>query len=169
MTVNLYTFVGMYDRVLGTLAHVLQRGADRAKALGVSEADMLEWRLIDDMNPLRFQAQVVINFVRQWPARVAGLPIPADMPTDLDLAGIQAQIRDAQAYLNSLKPEQFEGRDDVELKVNLGQLEPTFGAGQWLSVFSTTNVYFHLSMAYAIIRARGGDLGKRDLFAGGGL
>ncbi len=167
MTVNLFTTVGLYDRVLGTLSHVLNKGAERAKALGVSEADMLEWRLIDDMNPLRFQAQVVINFANQWTSRVAGLPLPADIPTDLDFAGLQGAIKDAKAYLASLKPEQFEGRDDVPLTVSLGQLEPTFPAGQWLTVFASTNVYFHLSMAYAILRARGADLGKRDLFAGG--
>ena len=167
MTINLYSFVGLYDRALSTLSPVLAKGAERAKALGVSEADMLEWRLIDDMNPLRFQAQVVINFANQWTSRVAGLPLPADIPTDLDLAGLQAAIRDAKAYLATLKPEQFAGRDDIPLTVNLGQLEPTFPAGQWLSVFASTNVYFHLSMAYAILRARGADLGKRDLFAGG--
>jgi hypothetical protein len=167
VTVNLFTFVGLYDRVLGTLSHVLNKGAERAKALGASDAEMLEWRLIDDMNPLRFQAQVVINFARQWTARVAGLPVPDDIATDLDLAGLQKAIADAKAYLATLKPEQFEGRDDVAMTVPLGEIQPTFPAGQWLSVFASTNVYFHLSMAYAILRARGADLGKRDLFAGG--
>jgi hypothetical protein len=168
MAVNLFTFVGLYDRVLGTLSHVLNRGAERAKALGVSEAEMLEWRLIDDMNPLRFQAQVVINFARQWPARAAGLELPADIPTDLDLAGLQAAIADAKAYLAGLKSEQFEGRDDVELTVALREgFEPTLPASQWVSVFASTNVYFHLSIAYAILRARGANLGKVDLFAGG--
>lgn len=168
MTVNLYSSVGLYDRVLGTLAHVLNKGAERAKALGATEAEMLEWRLVDDMNPLRFQAQVVINFAKQWPARVAGLELPADIATDLDLAGIQAAIKDAKAYLATLKAEQFEGRDDVSLTVPLGpEMTMTFPAGQWLTVFASTNVYFHLSMAYAILRARGAELGKRDLFAGG--
>jgi hypothetical protein len=167
VTVNLYTFVGLYDRVLGTLSHVLAKGAARASALGVGEAEMLEWRLIDDMNPLRFQAQVVINFARQWPARVIGLEPPADVRTDLNLAGLQTAIAEARSFLKTLKPEQFEGRDDVPMSVNLGELNPTFPAGQWLTVFASTNVYFHLSMAYAILRAKGADLGKRDLFAGG--
>ena len=167
MAVDLYTFVSLYDRVLGTLAHVLTRGAERAKALAASDADMLEWRLIEDMHPLRFQARVVINFARQWPARVAGVEVPADLPEDIDLPGLHAEIAKAKAYLAALKPEQFAGRDDTPLTVNLGQLEPTFGLGQWLSVFSTTNIYFHLSMAYAILRARGANLGKPDLFAGG--
>ncbi|MBL8772608.1 MAG: DUF1993 domain-containing protein [Phenylobacterium sp.] len=167
MAVDLFTFVGMYDRALGTLGHVLDRGAERARALGASEAEMLEWRLIDDMNPLSFQARVVINFTKQWTARVAGLEVPPDIATDLDVAGLKAEIANAKAWLAALKPEQFAGRDDVVLKISLGQLEPTFSLGQWLASFATTNVYFHLSMAYAILRARGANLGKVDLFAGG--
>ena len=167
MSTNLFTFVGLYDRGLGTLAHVLDKGAALAKSKGVSETDMLAWRLIDDMNPLRFQAQVCVNFPKQWTARVAGLDVPADIATDLDLAGLKAAIADAKAYLGGLKEAQFDGRDDVPLKVNLGQMEMTLPASTWLAGFATTNFYFHLSMAYGILRARGADLGKRDMFAGG--
>lgn len=39
-------------------------------------------------------------------------------------------------------------------------------AAQWLSVFATTNIYFHLSMVYAILRSNGTPLGKSDFFAG---
>ncbi|HEV2533272.1 DUF1993 domain-containing protein [Phenylobacterium sp.] len=167
MSVNLFTFVGLYSQGLTTLDHVLNKGAELAKSKGVSEADMLEWRLVDDMNPLRFQARSVINFTRSWPSRVAGLDIPADIASDLDLAGLKAAIAEAKAHLASLGAAQFDGRDEVPLTVNLGQMEATLPAGQWLAGFATTNFYFHLSMAYAILRQRGADLGKRDLFAGG--
>jgi len=168
MTVSLFTFVDLFSRQLGTLDSLLDKGAAHAKANGVSEAQMLDWRLIEDMQPLRFQAMVVCNFARQWPARAAGLPPPADVSVDLDLAGFKAAIADAKAYLAALKPEQFAGRDDVPLTVQIGTgMEPTLPASQWLTVFATTNLYFHLSMAYAILRARGVPIGKVDLFASG--
>ena len=167
MAVCLFTFVDLYSKGLGTLDHILQKGAEHARAIGASEADMLEWRLIDDMNPLRFQCQVVINFSKQWTARAAGLEIPADIATDLDLAGVRAAIAEAKGYLAGLTAAQFEGRDDVPLKVSLGEIEPTLPTGQWLTGFATTNFYFHLSTAYGILRSRGVQIGKRDLFAGG--
>jgi len=167
MGVNLFTFVGLYSQGLTTLAHVLDKGAELAKSKGASEAEMLEWRLVDDMNPLRFQARTVINFARSWPARAAGLEIPADIASDLDFAGLKAAIEDAKAILAGLDAKQFEGRDEVPITVNLGQMEATLPVGQWLSGFATTNFYFHLSIAYAILRHNGADLGKRDLFAGG--
>ena len=45
-------------------------------------------------------------------------------------------------------------------------MEPTLPAGRWLTVFAATNLYFHLSTAYDILRARGVPLGKVDLFPG---
>ena len=168
MAVSLYTFVDLFSRQLATLDHLLAKGAEHAKAQGVSEAEMLDWRLIEDMQPLRFQAMVVCNFSRLWPARVAGLPLPAEIEADLGLAEFRAAIAEARLYLAALKPEQLAGRDDVPLTVSIGTgMEPTMPAAQWLTVFATTNLYFHLSTAYAILRARGAPIGKVDLFASG--
>ena len=168
MTIGLYSFVGMYTRVLDTAAHLLTKGVEHAAASGVPEADMLDWRLIDDMAPLRFQLMVVCNFPPQWLSRAAGLPVPEDVSADLDVAGFKAAIAKSKAYLAALTPEQFAGRDDVPLTVTLGNgLSPTLPAGQWVSVFATTNLYFHLSTAYGILRAKGVQIGKPDLFGGG--
>jgi hypothetical protein len=167
VAVCLFTFVDLYSKGLTTLEHILTKGAEFAASKGVSEAEMLEWRLIEDMNPLRFQAVVVINFAKQWTARAAGLPAPADIPSDLDLKGMKAAIAEARALLAGLTAEQFEGRDEVTETVSLGQIEPTLPLGQWLSGFATTNFYFHLSTAYAILRSKGVQIGKIDLFAGG--
>ncbi|MFI4950413.1 MAG: DUF1993 domain-containing protein [Caulobacterales bacterium] len=168
MTVSLFTFVDLFARQLTTLDHILAKGAEHAAATGASEAQMLDWRLIEDMQPLRFQAMVVCNFARQWPARAAGLPLPADFSVDLDLAGFKAAIAEAKAYLAALTPEQFAGRDDAPLTVQIGTgMEPTLPAAQWLTVFATTNLYFHLSTAYGILRSKGVQIGKIDLFAGG--
>jgi hypothetical protein len=168
MTVSLFTFIDLFDRQVATASSLLAKGAAHAEAVGVSEADMLQWRLIDDMQPLGFQLMVVCNFTRLWPARVAGLPLPAEVTADLDVAGFQAALADARAYLAALKPEQFAGRDDVPLTVTIGNgMSPTLPSGQWLTVFATTNLYFHLSTAYGILRSKGVPIGKIDLFASG--
>jgi uncharacterized protein len=168
MTVSLFTFIDLFDRQAATASSLLAKGAAHAKATGVSEREMLEWRLIEDMAPLGFQLMVVCNFTRLWPARVAGLPLPAEVTADLDVAGFQAALADARAYLAALKPEQFAGRDDVPLTVTIGTgMEPTLPSAQWLTVFANTNLYFHLSIAYGILRAHGVQIGKPDLFATG--
>jgi hypothetical protein len=169
MAVNLFTFVDLYSRVLATADHMLTRGEAHARSIGVGEAEMLDWRLIDDMQPLRFQLMVVCSFSQQWPARVAGLAVPKDVDQGLGAAGFHAAIKESKAFLAGLSPERFEGRDDVPLTVSIasGAMEPTLPAGRWLTIFATTNLYFHLSAAYAILRAKGVQIGKADLFPTG--
>ena len=168
MTVNLYTFVNLYDRALDTAAHLLAKGEDFAAANGVSETELLNWRLIDDMAPLGFQLMVVINFATQWPARVVGVAGPAEVSADLDAAGFKAAIAAAKAWLAALTPEQFAGRDEVPLTYQIGPgMEPTLPSAQWLTVFATTNLFFHLSTAYGILRSKGVPIGKPDMFAAG--
>jgi hypothetical protein len=168
MTVTLYTFIKLYDRAVDTAAHLLAKGEAYAAANGVGEAEMLDWRLIGDMHPLAFQLMVVINFARQWPARAAGLPVPESVAAGLDTAGLKAAIAEAKAYLASLTPEQFAGRDAAPVTFKIAEgMEPTLPAGRWLSVFATTNLYFHLSTAYGILRSKGVQIGKPDLFPSG--
>jgi uncharacterized protein len=168
VTVSLFTFVDLFSRQLTTLDHLLAKGAEHARTLDVSETEMLDWRLIEDMQPLRFQAMVVCNFSRQWTARAAGLDVPEAYPDTLDLAGFKAAIAEAKAYLAALTPEQFAGRDDAPLTVEIGNgMAPTLSASQWLTVFAATNLYFHLSTAYGILRSKGVQIGKIDLFASG--
>lgn len=168
MTVNLHTFVGLYDRALVVASHLLDKGLEHATAQGVSERDMLNWRLIEDMQPIGFQLMVVVSFSCQWTARVAGLPLPERISPDLDVAGFRQAIAEARAYLAALKPEQLEGRDDVPLTYKIIEgMEPTLPSGQWLSGFATTNILFHLTTLYGILRAHGVPIGKADMFAGG--
>jgi hypothetical protein len=168
MTVNLFTFVGLYSRLLDIVSHLLKKGAAHAQATEQSEEAILDWRLIDDMQPLRFQIMVVCNFTRQWTARTAGLPVPEPIADSLSLAEFHAAIADAKAYLASLNPEQFAGRDDapVTFAIRAG-MEPTLPAAQWLTGFATTNLYFHMSTAYGILRSKGVQIGKVDLFPTG--
>ncbi len=168
MTVSLFSFIDLFDRQLTTLAHIVKKGAAHAEATGVAEADMLGWRLTDDMQPLAFQIMVGCNFTRAWPARTAGLPVPGQIGADLSLADFLDEIAASKTYLASLTAAQFAGRDDVPLTHEIGTgMILTLPCGQWLTVFAATNLYFHVSTAYGILRAHGVPIGKIDLFAGG--
>ncbi len=61
MTVSLFTFVGLFSRLLDVTAHLVDKGAEHAKAAGQPEEVILDWRLVDDMAPLRFQLMIVCN------------------------------------------------------------------------------------------------------------
>jgi uncharacterized protein len=169
MTVSLHSFIGIYTRVLDTLSHLLRQGVAFAESQNVSTADMLEWRLAEDMNPLSFQFAVTINFITGWSARIAGLPEPqALIAADCDIAAFEAAIAAARVQLDSITPALLEGRDELPITFKIGDImEPTLPAQQWITGFASTNIHFHLSMVYAILRMKGVALGKRDLFPTG--
>lgn len=164
----LYNFVDLFSRSVLATRHLLDKGAAHATSMDTPEADLLGWRLADDMHPLGFQLMVVANFSQTWTARVAGLEPPPGIAADLDLDGYRAGLDDALAYLKALTPEHFEGRDDLPLTFEIMPgLAPTLTAAQWLTVFAATNISFHTSMVYAILRTRGVPLGKVDMFVAG--
>ena len=168
MTTTLFSFVDLYRRQLDTTAHLLGKGAEYAAANGIAEAEMLGWRLAPDMHPLSFQVMVVINFSQLWTARTADLPVPDPVTADLDVAGYRAAIAAAREWLGALTPAQFAGRDDLPLTFQImPDLSPTLPAERWVTGFGMTNIAFHASMIYAILRTRGVPLGKLDVFPTG--
>ena len=167
MKADLYaSSVGVYTRGLATAERVLEKTEAHAKATGMSEEAMLESRLAADMFPLRRQIMTVCDFAKQVPSRLLGLPLPAQITGDLSLAELRAEIAKAKDFLAGLKPEQFEGRDEAPVTFSIGQ-DITLPAAQYALGFGLMNFTFHMSMAYAIARHLGADIGKRDLFAGG--
>jgi hypothetical protein len=168
MPTNLYTFVDLFARSALAAKHLLAKGVAYASSIGVTEQDMLGWRLADDMHPLGFQLMVVANFSRTWTARAAGLEPPEGIAADLDVAGFNAGLDAAISYLRALTPGQFAGRDDDILTFEIiPGMAPTLTAAQWMTVFAATNINFHASMVYAILRSKGVPLGKADIFAAG--
>ena len=107
------------------------------------------------------------SFPKSWICRATGQEVPPQLEGESTAAELAAALAATRAWLRDIKPEQVAGRDDVPLTVNIGVMEPTFATSQWISVFATTNIYFHLSTAYGILRSKGVPIGKRDLFAGG--
>ena len=169
MTTSLFSFISIYDRALATCAHLLDKGAEFAVAQGGVADDILGWRLAADMHPLPFQVGVVANFARGFVARAAGIEVPdAVTASDLDLAGLRATIADARAFLATITPAQIDPRGDMPFAFKLGDvMEPTLPAAQWLAGFALTNIQFHTSMVYAILRMKGVAIGKSDLFPTG--
>ncbi|MCI3135540.1 DUF1993 domain-containing protein [Phenylobacterium aquaticum] len=166
--VTLATFADMFGRTLVTADHLLTKGAAFAESQGADAESILDWRLYEDMQPLRYQIMVICDFTQQWPARVAGLPVPDPVTDELDIPGFRAALAASRAWLAALPSDAFAGRDEVPLTYTMGTgMTLTLPSAQWLTGFATTNLYFHLTTAYAILRARGAPLGKVDMFAGG--
>ena len=95
-------------------------------------------------------------------ARLAGVDIPAYEDTESSIAELQERLAKTIAFIGSFKPEQIDGTEDKAIVTKRGDKETHYKGMQFLLGHAIPNVYFHSSMAYAILRTNGVAIGKRD-------
>jgi hypothetical protein len=137
---------------------------DKAMAHGMSEEELVEARLVDDMFPFAYQvkslavhSQGAIEAVRQ------GVFSPNFAEV---LPGTLIELRDridgAIAALLRLDENELEMFAGKPMRFEIGEKRLDFTAENFLLSFSQPNFHFHASMAYAILRATGVPVGKLD-------
>ena len=155
--------VPVYQRQLGAVSKLLEKGAAWAQAKKVDEAVLGATRLIPDMLPLTRQVQVACRFAEESTARLAGAEVPkAPENAEKTLGELRARIDAVLAYLKGFKPEQLDGSEDRPIALSIAGNEVKFTGQQYLLHFAMANFYFHCTTTHAILRQFGVEVGKRD-------
>ena len=155
--------VPVYQRQLGAVSKLLEKGAAWAAAKKVDEAVLGATRLIPDMLPLTRQVQVACRFAEESTARLAGAEVPkAPENAEKTLGELRARIDAVLAYLKGFKPEQLDGSEDRPIALSIAGNEVKFTGQQYLLHFAMANFYFHCTTTHAILRQSGVEVGKRD-------
>lgn len=168
MLINFFMQISYYDltvpvfiKRLQSLKHFLHKGIEHAKETGISESDYLGLRLSPDMFPLLKQVQIATDNAKGAVARLAGVEPLKIEDIEITYAEIDARIDTVIAHLESFTADQFEKAS--EAKIELPYFEGKyFTAHDYVTEFAIPNFFFHLNMAYAIIRTSGVPLGKPD-------
>jgi hypothetical protein len=150
-------------RALQQLRHVLQKGQAHAEANGWDPAVLLGMRLAPDMIPLTRQVQVATDIAKSAGARLTGTDAPTFEDTETTFAELDARVQRAIDYLANIPAAAFEGAEDRAVTMPTrayGDLH--FDGRGYLLTFTVPNVYFHCTIAYALLRHAGVPLGKAD-------
>ena len=159
MSFDLYdASVPAFVRGLKALSALL----DKALAQGFDEATLMQARLAPDMNPFPAQIRTAAFSARGCVARLTGQDWPKTEDNEATFAELQATIALSIAFVESVPREVFAGAEDREvvLKFPGGQFD--FKGAGYLTGFALPNFYFHVTTAYALLRAAGVEIGKRD-------
>lgn len=158
--------VPMFIRGLNALSGLLDKGAAFAVEKGIDPATLTGAQLIADMKPLTAQVQFACDTAKGTVTRLGDLEPVAMADTELTFDELQARIARTIALLEAVPREKIDGREDaaVVLKVPGGEI-PFTGSSHVLT-FSLPNFYFHLTMAYALLRQAGVPIGKIDFLGG---
>ena len=135
---------------------------DKAAAAGVSESELLEARLAPDMLPFAKQIQIASDTAKGAMARLTGGEAPSMADTETSIAELKARIARTVSYVESVDPAAFEGADDREIVLKFPSIEMRFSGRDYVNQFVLPNLFFHITVAYALIRTKGVAIGKAD-------
>ena len=153
----------IYDDALAPARRALDRAnhlLDRIAGSG-REAELLTAQLAPGMFDCAAQLQTVPIFALRATFPLAGQAWPRGT-FDADLPGLRDRIAWAQVQLDGLAPADFEGAETRLITHRAGDADLTQSGADYLTLFALPNLWFHLSMAFAILRAEGLDIGKAD-------
>lgn len=157
---ELYTFtVPVFTKMLGGLKNVIQK----AEAAGKTE--ILQDRLAPDMFAFVKQVQVATDNAKGAAARLAGIEIPKYEDTEQTFAELVARIDKTLAFLATVSEDSFAHAATV--KVQLPYFPGKFMTGfDYAREYAIPNFFFHVAMAYALVRKNGVPIGKADYING---
>jgi hypothetical protein len=167
MTVSMFTAsVPVYTQFLTSLSAILKKAAAHAEAKKIDPSIFINARLSPDMFALARQVQIATDHAKGSLARLAGLEIPAYADTETTFEELEARIQKTLAYVKTFKPEQIDGTEGKEIVLTFGTQKFPFNGQTYMIQFALPNFYFHATMAYAILRENGVEIGKRDFMGG---
>lgn len=154
---------GSTQRMLGSLAGILRKGADHAAKLNVPDCVFLDYRLYPDMFPLSRQVQIACDQPARGAARLAGVQLPSFPDTETTFAQLIERCTAANNYVKGIPADAIDSRHDADITFPIGGgAEMTMKAGAFLQDYILPNLYFHAATAYNILRHNGVPLGKKD-------
>lgn len=159
MSLNLYDASSpMFLRGLQALSGLV----DKAAASGLDEATLMEARLAPDMRPFPDQIRMASFSARSCIARLTGQAWPKTDDSEATLDDLKATIALSIAFIEATDAAAFEGGETRRIEIRFPGVELDFEGAGYLTSFALPNFYFHVSMAYAVLRNAGVELGKRD-------
>jgi uncharacterized protein len=165
MSLTLYrATVPSFIRHLTALDALIDKAAAYAAEKKFDPAALLQARLYPDMYNFIGQVQAATDQAKGGAARVAGIEVPRYEDNEKTLAELKARLAKTIGFLQSIKPEQFAGRDDAEVSFPVGPTSRTMPAQDYLIGFVIPHFYFHCTTAYGLLRHNGLAIGKRDFF-----
>jgi hypothetical protein len=149
-------------RGLSALDAILDKAAAYAEAKKIDPAVLLGSRLAPDMFPLSRQIQIACDFGKSPIARLAGMEVPKFEDVETTIPEFKARIAKTLDFVRSVSADKLAGAADRQIEWKAGPNDMSMQGAAYFNNYVLPNFYFHLSMAYAILRHNGLEIGKRD-------
>lgn len=148
-------------RVLNNLSHLLDKAISYCSENKIDDQVLLSARLFPNMFPLVRQVQLVSDMTKSCAARLIGQEPPSFEDKETSFAELQKRISDTVSYLKTIKETDFANSANQEIRLPWRKDHPMRGE-IFLLQHAISNIYFHITTAYNILRHNGVVIGKAD-------
>ena len=164
MSVSLYSAtVPLFLQILPQTAALIDKAEAHCAGKGLAPDELLGARLAGDMWPLSGQFRACWSHsIDAIDSALTGERHPDFSELPDDFAFFRTRIADAIARLEKVKPADVDAAEGRDVCFVVRDMRMEFTGLDYLLHFALPNFYFHSSMAYAILRNRGFEIGKRD-------
>ena len=163
MALSLYdASVPALKLALTNLDAILGKAIAHAETLKVDSQVVAGQRLIMDMFPLAKQVQIACDTAKGAAARLAGIEAPKHEDNEASLEDLRARIAKTLAFIETVPADAIAGADERAIEIVYPSITLRFIGRDYLTKFVLPNLYFHVTMTYAILRANGVAVGKGD-------
>jgi uncharacterized protein len=163
VTISIYDIsIPVLTRGLTNLSSILDKAAAHAAARKFDPAALAQARLFPDMFPLTRQVQITCDTAKGAAGRLAGIDIPKHEDTETTLDELKQRIAKTLDFVKSVKAEQMKGAESKTIELKFPNRTITFTGLSYLVDFVLPNFFFHESIAYALLRSSGVEVGKMD-------
>ncbi len=163
MQAGMYSMsIPVLGRVMGNLRAILEKGVQYAAQRSIAEEVLLQSRLYPDMFPLIRQVQTVSDVSKGAAARLGGAEVPKFEDTEKSFADLMQRLDKTIAFIATVDKSAVDASTERRITIPTRDGSMESSGSDYLTKFVLPNVYFHSSMAYAILRHNGVELGKLD-------
>lgn len=157
--------IPLFVKTLKALDQLLVKAEAHVKEKGLDEAALLDQRLAPDMFPLKKQIQVACDNAKGAAARLSGKEVPAHADDEQTFADLHKRIEKTLAFVQTVSEEAFAEADarQVTLPYFPGKYMTGF---DYAREYAIPNFFFHVTVAYSLLRKEGLAIGKADFMGG---
>ncbi|HEX3973574.1 MAG TPA: DUF1993 domain-containing protein [Stellaceae bacterium] len=157
-----YPIVSQCVQSLKNLETCFDKAEQYAVAKKFDVRVLLTSRLAPDMENFIYQVQSACDYVKAAAAWLSGQTPPSHADNEKTLDELRARIRKTVAFSESVTEAQYADASARKVKLSWAPAGTVIGGEDYLLQVAIPNTYFHIAMAYAILRHNGVDVGKRD-------
>ena len=157
-----YQAISQCTQMLRNLESWLDKAEEHAGVKTFDVGVLMTDRLAPDMKPFIYQVQSACDYLKAAAAWLSGQKPPKHEDTEQTIDEVRARIRQTVAFVESVAEAQYAGAAERRVSLSFAPAGKVLVGPDYLLQMTIPNVYFHVAMAFAVLRHNGVDVGKMD-------